>query len=307
MNKTLFAVLAVIIAWIAAPCPAHAIRSQFCFYYEVDYDDALGGDYWTNDDDRPARGMWVEIRRNSDGQVVFVGHTDPETGCTGTYKLSSSQEYTIDAYLRARIGTSNSNFVRVRPDEGDETNEYWVRLASHFVPSPNHPDPYHFTYPDGVDHGNNAVYLAAAAGFALHRQRAGVGGENLYMINHQCQGGACCHDNGRIFISPGSRDNKFTICHEIGHFVGWVRNGFADWQHNYILYWDPVCSGPVDAPRHDLFSMETNGAGVTEGWADFYAAAVWNDSSEDNCSFWTSRYLDYNRDGQVEPYYGYSC
>ncbi|NLH49205.1 MAG: hypothetical protein GX444_11460 [Myxococcales bacterium] len=276
----------------------------FCFKYEIDYDDAQGGDYWTDDYDKPARGIYVKITRNSDGATMFQDWTDSDDGCAPTLVLSTNRHYTITAYLMAKLSNDNSIFVK-----SDEIASVYSKvLSTDFTPNPNHSGPYNYCYPDGTENGQNAVYLAAAAGFGLHRKPGGVSDEMLNIINHACPtGDYSCLSGGFVYISSGSRDNKYVILHEIGHWIGYERNGEERWEHDYDLYDDLLCPAIDDSAGHDLLSMEEQRAAINEGWAQFYAAATWNDEEESDCEFYTLSNLDYNRDGYIDFIYSFSC
>jgi hypothetical protein len=235
---------------------------------------------------------------------MYQGYTDPDDGCAPPLVLSTTRHYTITAYLMAELSDNNHVFVR-----SDESNPVYSKvLSTDFTPNPAHSGPYNYCYPDGTENGQNASYLAAAAGFGLHRKPGGVTDEYLYVINHACDNDGSCFNlsNGFVYISPENRDNKYIITHEVGHWIGWVRNGKVSWQKSYTLREDALCPG-IEEDSHDLLSMEEQRAAIVEGWAQFYAAATWNEEEENDCEFFTFSILDYDRDGQIDVIYSYSC
>ena len=84
------------------------------------------------------------------------------------------------------------------------------------------------------------------------------------------------------------------------------RNDDLGWTHTYTWpntichEWNEGGSG------HDLLSMEAETGAITEGWGDFYSAALWNSKDDSDCEY-SHSYLDYDRDGYLDAINNFSC
>jgi hypothetical protein len=106
--------------------------------------------------------------------------------------------------------------------------------------------------------------------------------------------------------SVDAHRQKFTIAHEIGHALWWFANNSASVVPiDYTATAGPSTCGPQLG--HFANSREYASAAVLEGWADFYAASVFNDNAGATCEFDNGGPLDWNRDLTVETFTRYSC
>lgn len=109
--------------------------------------------------------------------------------------------------------------------------------------------------------------------------------------------------NGMVFItSSGSQQKKFQITHELGHalfyrFTGKQANScsFTDGGLDEGTFDDYLCGYAdnrvlipqqfADDGVHSFHTIEWAGCAQYEGFAQFYAADVWNNHNEENCYF----------------------
>jgi hypothetical protein len=112
-----------------------------------------------------------------------------------------------------------------------------------------------------------------------------------------------CRGNGPCLCMPGDNTRwKMILAHEIGHQIQGHAIGPGDLGASYefcsggrcindppgIATESPLCScNHVRASNavHCLQSIERTGGAQREGFAQFFAARVWNDNSESDCSF----------------------
>ena len=145
-----------------------------------------------------------------------------------------------------------------------------------------------------------------------------------------CPGVQGCYQNTQVPCPPGAIDCrcaypddshwKFVIAHEAGHAVQELAMGeFAQTGYSYRCPPGMTCngvtvnSGYIDPPSlllpslcgcqhvqstqglHCLQSIERGGAAQGEGFAQFFAARVWNTQEEDDCTFvYYKDFLDYS-------------
>jgi len=149
------------------------------------------------------------------------------------------------------------------------------------------------TFTSGVaDHWN----IAAAMGKSLRRQMAGVTDPTFIAYTQPC---ACvtppdrsCLCSGKLYIDSYGVDRKYIISHELGHAVAYVRNGNASASKDYTA--DPDNCVTDTARSHEAASKEYQSAAANEGIAHYYAAAVWNDTTESDCGFYYYKSIDWD-------------
>ncbi|MCZ7585030.1 MAG: DUF3152 domain-containing protein [Deltaproteobacteria bacterium] len=260
-----------------------------CLRYEVDYQDADGGDWWNTSDDKTARGIRALVQRNSDSADVFYGYTNASTGCTPTLTFNVGQTYLVRLYSEATV--ANSNLIRVLFSDILPWR-YFRTVASSF--NPGSPGTYYFTMDDWDT--QNIPQTAAAAGYAVHNRYGGMSGETYILYNQACSpGGPSClnSDTGELYFNDFGKRHKFIIAHEVGHAVGYKRDEGESPDGSGYGATSTQCSEWPPNINHDFASKEWQGAAVSEGFAHFYAATVWNDPSESDCSFYYYKPVDF--------------
>jgi hypothetical protein len=171
-----------------------------------------------------------------------------------------------------------------------------------------------FGLPDSVEYfyldGDPRANLFAAGAFSLIRFSDGLAGETIYAVDDHCP---TAFDNSCnslfttieleeipvAYIHPDHNDHKFAISHEVGHAV--VHRFMGDHPHKDNMY--DLNTGAPDCifqpgAAHALHSEEWSSSALTEGFAQFYATAVWNSTSESDGAF--HYYKDDYKDGTVQ-------
>lgn len=258
---------------------AFAVNVKFCFKYAVNYDDAsasAGDDFWNNNNDRPARGAYVQVLQNGVGHIGPVSESD---GCTGNLSMTAGNPYAAIINSRAFVGT---NEIRVYDDP--TTPDGYSQNFNGTVPSSSGT----ITLTTGL---HNAWNIAAAAGFAQSKRRGGLSNKTYTFYNTTCPSGSgSCASGGNIYMSGDGGNSKYIIIHEMGHDLLRKKNGDQGVSFSY--------SGTSDAPcdessgEHSMTSEEYQSAAVSEGWAHFYAATVFNDDSQTDCGFFYYKNVD---------------
>jgi hypothetical protein len=300
MNRTIFRLIKFLVFFSLIILPQKALATNyavsFCFQYEGVFADKAGGDYWTDDSPKTARGIAADVKRISDGWHMWLGYTNSDTGCTGTMTLSSTQSYLITLMTTARV--YNSNYVNVLSD--DNTYSLYTQVVdTNFVPSySGQVPPYLWEDLDGL----HIPQVAAAAGYALNKRYAGLSNQTFkYYANDTTSppcSPSCTWDEGDVYIS--SRNLKFNITHELGHAVAIRRDENLRQSPDYSAP-NADCNEADPGFSHDFASKEYASTAAVEGFAHFYAATVWNNPYEYNCSFYYYKNVDFDpRDTTLE-------
>lgn len=98
-------------------------------------------------------------------------------------------------------------------------------------------------------------------------------------------GSSCTFDD--VYLAPGHADRKSIIGHEIGHMVeNWLWTGWS-WNYNHFVATNVCrCDHAVTSNQiHCMQSREEEGAARREGWAHFYAASLFNLSTDSTAPF----------------------
>lgn len=279
---------------LAVPQQAAAYWVDFCADYRVAYadgDSGVGDDYFTNNNNKPARGARIRVTENSSGTDVFNDYTpyeDPGTGCTGDLWLVGSESYTVKILADASV---RNNTIEVRGPGGG----YWASTwASSFTPTA--------TETIDITTGlHDAWNIAAAAGWAMKRRTGGVSGETFTFFNQACPGGTGnCNSGGDIYVI--TTDSKYVIVHEMGHRLArFANNDNAD-TFSYLASPDACHTNNPGGTGHEINSKEYQSAAAMEGIASYYAAVAFNKTNEFDCNYASHRWIDWDLDGvQDEP------
>ncbi|MBX2804195.1 MAG: hypothetical protein KTR31_41425 [Myxococcales bacterium] len=157
---------------------------------------------------------------------------------------------------------------------------------------------------DAIDPGNEWVNVAAVASFAIRRhpgafRRHSYNGASYDFVMETPnvgKGGEWQPQTDLIVINPATRGgyaDKFVVVHELGHAMQFWANVppgtplgleyayHADIDYNGSAPVDTPCFEP-DAP-HNFLSMEFQSAAISEGLANYVAAATFNRLDEADC------------------------
>jgi len=328
------------IPWLLASA-AQAATGSFCFDITTDYTD-LGGDFWTTNANRPARGVLYKVEQPA-GTVIGTGYLDG-AGC-GTVTLNNTQNWR----------------VRVRSEALWKGVEFksWSAFCHSIPPTPS-PAYSNWTSQPANDTKMEVVVASNArwrnlvlATWAIHRNKHGLGtgvsrtccqeGNPNYQADGTCSSGPSdyipipgpvylyanplsgqsgdwiddCGSNPaghRALNITSTVRSRTQIAHEFGHLITSLRMGWSDEMWSLTAPLDG-CMGdfvddgsPSDSPnnanRRGEFSKEYLASAIREGYADFYSMWLWNSRKQSDCVFdlWTLH--DFDLDCDVDDYFG---
>ncbi len=263
--------------------PAAAASVVFCANYQVDYADALADlhdDYFTDNNDKKARGVRIRYIRNSDGAWGEEWATEGINGnCTKTLNLSPWESHQIRIYSEAYVDSINK--IKV---VSNATGSFWysVVLAAYTPPLSGETK----TITTSATH--EAWNIAAAAGWASHIHNGGVTGETFLFRSGASGNSFQLDGSGNPYISIQSDRYKFIIVHEMGHWMTYAANGHTSGTigGNSGASGDGLCPGGLS----NVFnSKEYQKTSVMDGYASFYAAVAFNNADlGENCYYYRS-------------------
>lgn len=280
-----------------------------CVRIETEYADAgVGEDYWTATTPwmRAAKGLRYTAYQAPDapfGLAVPIntgelylgdgqGDGDPGAGCMNLWLVPGAY-YTVKLFSEANV---NTNLVRVLDRRGSEMASppalatWWTsgevytsggELTLDVVPTGG---------TDVMKHNAFNVLMAAAHG--IWARSGGVFGATYTVwANDNDYPGSSAYQASQdiVHIRTNHWDEKFLILHEMAHAVyrkatGWNKQGATSCQVHGV---DPRCQnfgGSGDA-GHQLPTYEYSSCAFFEGFAHFYAAAVFNDPDPSQFAF----------------------
>lgn len=262
---------------------------EFCFDVETNFiDGGVGEDFWPTNGKyyRDARGIAAIITKG--GTTYFSGYAgdgigagDPGLGCTGPV-LTDSGTYTVTLYT---LGQANGHFVQSY-DETNGSQAFFSGASSQTFTQFN----------DGVSTDHLDVDISSGSGrerafrafmlgtYAVWRHGGGFQPAILYIKSNSSGGSSYSTTLQRIELRTEHDQEKFRTVHEIGH---WISDYGMDEQLNGMNYSATASDADCDESNttHSMTSRENQKAAAGEGWAHFYAADVFNDHSETDCSF----------------------
>lgn len=278
-------------------CSGTALATEYtvCVEYNVSLSDAdtdVGDDFITDDSDHvTADGVRIKVIDDDSTLVQADDYTSTGIfpGCLDVDIKTPSNQHRVIVYSKAE--SAGGNIIRVWDD--DSSNTLYTHVAYNWQPSTE---------------GNLEVVtpvadqwnMMAMFTFAMKRDPAGVTGEYLTAYTQSCPtsysnciglGGANGHA-GRLYLSSSGASRKYTIVHEMGHWVAWRSNGdtfgVASSAYNDT---GNQCAG---GSGHYYNTEEYQGLAAAEGIANYYAAATFNLRSEDDCGYRSGSSIDWD-------------
>lgn len=264
--------------------PAHGIPTdvEICVDFQTFFTDR-GGDWWNDNDDRPARGIWLSVLEWSTAAEMFPTHyTDWVQGNGGCATVTMD---TTESYLIYTESMAEVNGVEINSYDNLVTEDP-ATYIHYLVYSPTVGATLNLDLPANTQYGQLAV-----ATWAFYRNNAGLFGSEA-LIEFYDDG--CCNGGPEIQASSTS---KFIIGHELGHGVGYRRDFQQNPSFDYTAAEDGCDGDNVATNQHGQISKEFQSGAAVEGWADFYAAWAWNRNSENDCVYDRHYSSDFDLDG----------
>ena len=278
---------------------AGTVDKDVCVLFNADFT-GQGGleDFWPSRlPMKEARGVYVVILDENDPIPLFyadyVSDGGGTGGCTPVLSFDDTTTYEIRVWSKAKV---NGVYLEVWTDI--QANTLYSHVDQGWSPAASAATTHTMQVDAGIQH--TGWGQLAVGTWAFHRNRMGVPvGETIEFFDDDC----CFSGGGKVHAQ---HDNKYVIAHEIGHAVGYFNDGKRNPEKSY---WSPEdsCDGDgIALGQHGNTTKEWQSAAVTEGWADFYAAWLWNRRTESDC--WYERHYASDFDLDLIPdVQAYSC
>lgn len=258
--------------------PPQTDQIRFCFAIPVDTEDSfIAHDFAVN----PVsyfNGSYVQTTIRTlppQAQTLVDGEFVDEEGCI-TIDHVSQTGYRVSVTSVAQVprtdapGESNTLQVRTgQPINGNLGGWSWCTEAD-IAPGTTR-----WLY---LNPGRLANLLGMSI-WSLRRFSDGVGGETIIVYDRPCgsnPNNSCNTTAGHLEVNPLHNKFRYALSHEMGHAVFKRFYGFHPFR-NGIYNVDAggeACEWSQGA--HGLHSKEFSSSAMTEGFAQFYATAVWN-------------------------------
>lgn len=330
--------LTPLILFLVSADPASALSAKsYCFTIETDFHDDDGNDeMWPDGYDAPARGAKVVLEWGTNS----VDYTLDSDGCQTFYVPESILGYDLTIRARAVVNGvtiesySESGTTYVIPEyttrlyySGTETE---ISVATSSMSDDDNQAWHNFAV--GVFAMNRSTMHWGQHGSCLTHDTWNDYPESSHdnidsdlLVFYTMSGGSCC---GSLWENPpdslftgGVGDkthipavgagylSKYQIAHELGHVIMMQRIGDRE-ETNYDAplrgcmgsYTGSYVAADTGASTEKSeLTMEWSAAAAREGWAHFYSAWLFNDSTESDCWFNTAfSFQDFDLDGTVE-------
>jgi len=276
--------------------PAGEDDIKFCFALPVHTVDAgIGEDFGINPvTNYPASYAEVTIVSLPPGSqtVVDAEYLDAD-GCI-EFEHVQPAGYSVKLAGRASVPSSSDPTQRNRIEvtKEDLSTPAWYWCSDEAVEEGD----VHWFYASP----NRRTNLLALSTFSLVRFSDGFGSQIIYVQDRPCSSSptnSCNSAPGSaVQINPDHNQYRYAIAHEMGHFV----------VHRFMGGHPLLCGAyTVNAGgeacewdlSHALHSKELSASAITEGFAQFYATAVFNRLDEQDG--WFHYYKDDYKDGAV--------
>ncbi|MCH9681973.1 MAG: hypothetical protein K0V04_11105 [Deltaproteobacteria bacterium] len=275
-------------AFMAWPDDAQA-SVRFCFQHDSTYTDSglerapactadgTCEDEWLTDQPHWALGLIVTITKNGSSQVFALEEDGGYPGCTTPFNPSGGDAgwYSINLLSAAVV---NNRWIIA----GDADDQVASHVFSYFHQGFGNPT---ITYTGTAGQSFAQFNVLSAATRTASKFATGPGLNFSVAPTTPCSGGGNCYQNGpkklNIETTNGSHLNKFLIAHEIGHAVMHDTLGAAAISDCNFSTGGANCQ----APNHAMRSKEHNSCALVEGFAHYFAAAVWNFDTGTDCWF----------------------
>jgi hypothetical protein len=274
---------------------AYAVDRTICVQIQPNYLDAHYGFFYYDKDDflndnsvaQPFRGGLVTVTKAGYEQSTRLSEVD---GCALFTGLDNTATYTITAWTDSRIG--GHDIVLFDDDGTDGTASQRVAYAwTSFVPVNTPPTITKTVAPSGGAQAPWNEILAAS--FAIWRRDGNLSPQTYTLYNQTCPpppggqtAGQCVHvdpTTGFTAAYLGNNAGKVNIVHEMGRYVLYRKLGYGTNNGTNTNYGE--CHGLVDAfgnplASHEFQMKEYQAEAFWEGFATFYAALVFNNTTQ---------------------------
>lgn len=274
----------------APPTLAGSRTVKLCFEYEVEFEDGNVGDFpFTS---LKAYGIRVDVTNRRTG-AVQTHWASPTTGCASV-TMQRVDQYKIRLRSDAKLAKGRRIILR---DDTTSPSRFGFTAASRVSPHQlGATKTYTWPRDPGGSYTEDVSNIMAALTHSMRRRPGGLSNVTLWAYQENCGGGSCVGEDAQgrnaIFLSDNNGSKrKFVIAHEVAHLLGRIADEGERTRHSrYALSQatnDEVseCADGTEDHNHHFGSEEWATAAANEGFAHFYAAAVWNRSDGSGCTY----------------------
>lgn len=274
------------LAALLDPCPQ--VQSvTFCVDLQVDFvhsaRSAVGRqDYFDTNADKYARGHKVWASGPATCGRLFDHASWESTGSLppGCVTLDLDPYGAYDIWVASDIRVSGSA-AWVSETQGPWPSGVWsARVRKSFVPAFSITHPVEVRTPEP----NQGWNVSSVTAWGMYRRYIQDFIVRIY-TDEPCpgQGGTCASGN-RVFLE-GYEDwrETFVIAHEIGHVVGFMTDDSRSPNKSYSEVGGGSSKCASDTDNHLIPSKEYASAAAIEGFADYWAAVVFNNTKQPGC------------------------
>ena len=285
------------------PAMALPMTQEVCINIDLDFADTLPDtDFWSTNAVRPMRGIWTEVCETANPSVCPIyGYTEDvgsKRGCvSGTVDTTKTYSITVksDAKVKNRqiLGQVDT---KIFPGQWSSASPVYTVLQAAFTPNLRAG-----SVTRTLTHDITEPYGAiAVASWIFYRNNFGIPANKTIVVVTGRDSFA--QSGGEIWVET---DSRWTVSHEVGHWIGYMRDGEQLPRENYALGFDgcetinAANSGAISWMRYD---QEWHSAAAVDGFADFIAAWTWNSRAQSDCVFSHIGYsYDLDNNGTGEP------
>lgn len=274
----------------APPTLAGSKTVNLCFEYEVSFIDGDVGDFAF--DSMKAYGVRADITNRRTGER-HTHWASPTTGCMAV-TMRRADQYKIRMRSDAKLTQGRRIILR---DDTTSPSRFGLTVASRVSPHQlGATKTYTWAPAPGGNYTENVSNIMAALTHSIRRRPGGQSNVTVRAYQESCGGGSCVREdpqgNNAVFLSSNNGSKrKFVIAHEVGHLLGRIADEGRKTKHSkYALEagTNPgvsSCADGDDDLNHHFDSEEWATSAANEGFAHFYAAAVWNRADGSGCSY----------------------
>jgi hypothetical protein len=315
--------LALLYGLASPTAQAATVNNRICVDWDIGFTDqwtledetGLGppDDIWATDDDVPARGVWFNLYEAGGTAPLieygYLGETGTYEGCTGVLALDTAKRYTITLQSRAKVG---DDLVIVK--HSTQTPQEMSILGLHnFLPMLATP-----INPNGIRNLRlrSAMWSDTLAAAAKTIERFAPAGSETYVVypygmdpDNELEtlvgtGGKSKSAHGKSYIAPEHRSSRYIVAHELGHSIVYMVTGDRiPKEDDFVNTVGPTLTTcPTNEEGHNDNTVEYAAAALSEGWADYVAAATWNRVDQFDC-WYRGNTVDWNGDGVANDYF----